>query len=76
METVSGENEELQQKIVSIESEKMHLDKKAQKSQQIIRKLQSELDEEKQMSKMLCDDKQTMMAKYKELEYKLSLVMF
>jgi hypothetical protein len=44
------------------------LDKKAQKSQQIIRKLQSELEEERQMSKMLGEDKQTMMTRYAELE--------
>jgi uncharacterized protein (DUF342 family) len=51
-----------------VETEKSHLDKKCQKSQQIIRKLQAELEEEKQMSKILGEDKQTLTTRNAELE--------
>ncbi|KAI6184194.1 hypothetical protein M3Y97_00570100 [Aphelenchoides bicaudatus] len=66
--STSGECNELQKRLAAVELEKTHLDKKCQKSQQIIRKMQSELEEERQMSKMLAEDKQVLTAKNVELE--------
>jgi predicted nuclease with TOPRIM domain len=66
--STSNECKELQKRLTIVENEKAQLDKKCQKSQQIIRKLQTEFDEEKQMNKMLTEGKQTLMTRNAELE--------
>jgi chromosome segregation ATPase len=60
--------ENLQKQLETVTTEKLQLGKKAQKSQQIIRKLQADIDEEKQLSKVLLEDKMTLTQKYAELE--------
>lgn len=65
---MSSECEELRKRLSTVETEKTQLEKKAQKSQQIIRKLHADLEEEKQMSKMFAEDKQTLITKNAELE--------
>uniref|UniRef100_A0A1I7SSD0 BRCA1-associated protein n=1 Tax=Bursaphelenchus xylophilus TaxID=6326 RepID=A0A1I7SSD0_BURXY len=60
--------EETNKKVVSLLIEKGNLEKKMAKSTQIIRKLQAELEDEKQMSKMIRDDKEILILKNQELE--------
>jgi chromosome segregation ATPase len=58
----------LKSDLANVKNDKAQLEKKMQKAQQIIRKLQSDLEEEKQMSKLISADKETLTAKNVELE--------
>lgn len=52
----------------NLKTEKQHLEKKCTKSAQIIKKLQTELTEEKQMNSLVSTDKKELVEKNKELQ--------
>ncbi|KAI6171998.1 hypothetical protein M3Y98_00924100 [Aphelenchoides besseyi] len=66
--TLRTECAELKSNLTAVGSEKAQLEKKVQKSQQIIKKLQSDLEEERQVSTLVRADKETLTAKNAELE--------
>lgn len=66
--SLTSDCQELRANIATTSAEKAHLEKKVQKSQQVIKTLQAQLAEEKQISSLACNDKVALTTKNAELE--------